>query len=68
MLVQRSRRCYWQTWVPRPWALTFRSGKDRRKVEIEPGNYEHFEGQRYEEFGITRHSETEEVFVSCRKP
>ena len=33
---------------------------------IEPGIYEHFKGQRYEVFGIARHSETEEVFVSYR--
>lgn len=36
-------------------------------MEIEPGIYEHFKGQRYEVFGIARHSETEEVFVSYRK-
>ncbi|WP_150952672.1 DUF1653 domain-containing protein [Microbacterium testaceum] len=33
---------------------------------IEPGIYEHFKGQRYEVYGIARHSETEEVFVSYR--
>lgn len=37
------------------------------KVDIEPGIYEHFKGQRYEVFGTARHSETEEVFVSYRK-
>lgn len=36
-------------------------------MEIEPGIYKHFKGQRYEVFGIARHSETEEVFVSYRK-
>lgn len=36
-------------------------------IKIEPGIYEHFKGQRYEVFGIARHSETEEVFVSYRK-
>jgi hypothetical protein len=36
-------------------------------MDIEPGIYEHFKGQRYEVFGIARHSETEEVFASYRK-
>ncbi len=36
-------------------------------MNVEPGIYEHFKGQRYEVFGTTRHSETEEVFVSYRK-
>lgn len=36
-------------------------------MDIEPGIYEHFKGQRYEVFGLARHSETEEVFVSYRK-
>jgi len=36
-------------------------------VDIERGICEHFKGQRYEVFGIARHSETEEVFVSYRK-
>ncbi|MFM2721210.1 DUF1653 domain-containing protein [Microbacterium mcarthurae (nom. nud.)] len=36
-------------------------------MEVEPGIYEHFKGQRYEVFGTARHSETEEVFVSYRK-
>lgn len=35
-------------------------------VDIEPGIYEHFKGQRYEVFGTAKHSETEEVFVSYR--
>lgn len=38
-----------------------------RPMQIEPGIYEHFKGQRYEVFGIATHSETEEVFVSYRK-
>lgn len=37
------------------------------RVEIKPGIYEHFKGQRYEVFGTARHSETEEVFVSYRQ-
>ena len=36
-------------------------------MDIERGICEHFKGQRYEVFGIARHSETEEVFVSYRK-
>ncbi len=36
-------------------------------MTVEPGIYEHFKGQRYEVFGVARHSETEEVLVSYRK-
>ena len=36
-------------------------------MKIEPGVYEHFTGQLYEVFGVARHSETEEVFVSYRQ-
>lgn len=36
-------------------------------VTVEPGIYEHFKDQRYEVFGLTTHSETDEVFVSYRK-
>lgn len=36
-------------------------------MAIELGVYKHFKGQRYEVFGIARHSETEEAFVSYRK-
>lgn len=43
------------------------SARKAARVTIEPGIYEHFKGQRYEVFGTTRHSETEEVFVSYRK-
>jgi hypothetical protein len=41
--------------------------KGDARMDIEPGIYEHFKGQRYEVLGTARHSETEEVFVSYRK-
>ena len=34
---------------------------------LEPGIYEHFKGERYEVFGVGRHSETEIDFVYYRK-
>lgn len=34
---------------------------------IGPGIYQHFKGQRYEVFGVGRHSETEEEYVFYRK-
>ena len=36
-------------------------------VPLEPGIYEHFKGERYEVFGVGRHSETDDVFVYYRK-
>lgn len=33
---------------------------------IEPGIYEHFKGQRYEVFGVGRHTETDEELVFYR--
>lgn len=48
-------------------SVEFALSKEVSVMDIEPGIYEHFKGQRYEVFGIARHSETEEVFVSYRK-
>lgn len=36
-------------------------------MTLEPGIYEHFKGQRYEVFGVGRHSETEVELVFYRK-
>ena len=36
-------------------------------VDIQPGIYEHFKGQRYDVFGTVRHSETEDVFGSYKR-
>ena len=36
-------------------------------MTVEPGEYEHFKGRRYEVIGVGRHSETEEELVLYRK-
>ena len=36
-------------------------------MTVEPGEYEHFKGRRYEVIGVGRHSETEEELVFYRK-
>lgn len=48
-------------------SVEFALSEEVSVMDIEPGIYEHFKGQRYEVFGIARHSETEEVFVLYRK-
>lgn len=35
-------------------------------LKVEPGIYQHYKGPRYEVFGLSRHSETEEYLVVYR--